>query len=214
MEPSVLPHATGTAAPQPEPVYPPYESEWVETNILLVREAIPPDMAKEFLQIADRLNHFKSATIISGAGDPYVNTMRTSTNMFIGATIHPDLAIFEGRCEVAAKAAFTIYKNDNMYVPATKGHSPFELLRYGPGGKFDTHIDTIYGHPALEYRRVSMVFYMNDEYEGGELLFPRQRVMLKPAAGTLVLFPSGFDYPHTAVPVQKGTKYSVVSWFF
>jgi hypothetical protein len=203
-----------SAPPAPAPIHPHFEHEWVEPNILMLRDAIPGDIGREFIKLADKLNHYKPATIIAGPSNAYEHAMRTSTNMFIGAVYHPDLAIFEGRLEVASNAGAAIYRQDNTFVPVLKGHSPFELLRYQIGGHFDTHVDAIYGHPALEYRRLSLLVYMNDDYDGGELCFPRQRIMLKPRGGSLVLFPSGFDYPHVACPVRSGTKYCVVSWFF
>jgi len=58
---------------------------------------------------------------------------------------------------------------------------------------------------------VSLVGFPNDNYEGGELYFRLQNVQVKARAGDLYIFPSNFMYPHRAMPVTSGTKYSMVT---
>jgi len=55
--------------------------------------------------------------------------------------------------------------------------------------------------------------FLNGNFEGGELAFPRQKQIIKPLAGDVVLFPSNFTHPHASRTVEKGVKYSVVCWF-
>ena len=61
-------------------------------------------------------------------------------------------------------------------------------------------------------RQLSVLLQLNDDYSGGELVFPRQDVTLAPKAGNVIVFPSGFCFPHVANKVTRGTKYVVVSW--
>jgi predicted 2-oxoglutarate/Fe(II)-dependent dioxygenase YbiX len=58
---------------------------------------------------------------------------------------------------------------------------------------------------------VSLVAYINDDYEGGELSFRLQNLKIKPEAGDLFIFPSTFMYPHKAEVVTSGIKYSIVT---
>jgi len=67
-------------------------------------------------------------------------------------------------------------------------------------------------------RKLSVSAILNDDYEGGELMFRwlddksnLKEVSVKCAAGDLVIFPSYLD--HKVAPVTKGTRYSVVAWF-
>ena len=83
-----------------------------------------------------------------------------------------------------------------------------QLLRYGAGQKFDMHIDS---HPTMQ-RTVSLVYYANDGYLGGEIEFPRFDLKIKPKAGQLILFPSNYIYNHTVLPVISGTRFCVVQW--
>jgi hypothetical protein len=81
------------------------------------------------------------------------------------------------------------------------------FIKYGPGQHFQEHSDNGYSYNCI----LSAVSYPNDDYEGGELAFRLQGLNIKPRAGDLYLFPSNFMYPHRAMPVISGTKYSIVT---
>jgi hypothetical protein len=81
------------------------------------------------------------------------------------------------------------------------------FIKYGPGQHFQEHHDNGYSYNCI----LSAVSYPNDDYEGGELFFRLQNLNIKPKAGDLYLFPSNFMYPHRAMPVHSGTKYSIVT---
>lgn len=80
-------------------------------------------------------------------------------------------------------------------------------IKYGPGQHFQEHHDHGYSYNCV----VSLVAYPNDDYEGGELYFRLQNITAKARAGDVFIFPSNFMYPHRAMPVKSGTKYSMVT---
>lgn len=82
----------------------------------------------------------------------------------------------------------------------------FNFVKYNPGKYFKVHSD----HGPYYTCTISAVIYLNDNFEGGELEFVRQGVVIKPQAGDIVLFPSNFVYEHASLEVKSGTKYSVV----
>ena len=81
------------------------------------------------------------------------------------------------------------------------------FIKYGPGQHFMEHHDHGFSYNCT----VSLVAYPNDDYEGGELYFRLQKLKIKPEAGDLFIFPSNFMYPHQAMPVTDGVKYSIVT---
>lgn len=83
----------------------------------------------------------------------------------------------------------------------------FNFIKYGPKQHFKEHHDHGFSYNCT----VSLVGYPNDNYEGGELYFRLQNLNIKPQAGDLYIFPSNYMYPHQAMPVQSGTKYSIVT---
>lgn len=84
----------------------------------------------------------------------------------------------------------------------------YEILKYGEKNFFIDHIDD----GLFMARKVSLVYYFNDDYEGGEIHFPRFNVTIKPKANQLILFPAAYIYNHNVNQVTKGTRYSMVNW--
>jgi hypothetical protein len=80
-------------------------------------------------------------------------------------------------------------------------------IKYGPGQHFQEHSDDGFSYRAT----VSLVAYPNDDYTGGGLKFPKLGLDIKPKAGDLYIFPSTFLFSHIALPVESGTKYSIVT---
>lgn len=60
----------------------------------------------------------------------------------------------------------------------------------------------------------SSLFYLNEDYEGGELIFPDYELSIKPEAGTLITFPTNSMYQHAVNKVESGTRYNIaLRWF-
>lgn len=93
-----------------------------------------------------------------------------------------------------------------------------QVLRYTTGGYYRPHCDsdgwnkhTQSWEPALD-RHLSLLIYLDDDYDGGELIFPNFDFRLKPRSGLLVAFPSDHRYLHGAMPVLFGVRHAIVSW--
>jgi hypothetical protein len=84
----------------------------------------------------------------------------------------------------------------------------FNFVKYeGEGKHFRIHADD---GPAYKCT-VSAVIYLNDDYEGGEIHFPRlDNLTIKPEYGDIAVFPSNYMYEHASLPIKSGTKYCVV----
>lgn len=92
-------------------------------------------------------------------------------------------------------------------VPCTQKED-YEILKYGAGNFFIDHVDD----GLFMTRKVSMVYYFNDDYEGGEMYFPRFDLTIKPKEGQLLLFPAAYIYNHNVNEIISGTRYSMVNW--
>lgn len=57
------------------------------------------------------------------------------------------------------------------------------------------------------------LFYLNDDYEGGELYFPNQGVEFKPKPGAAYFFPGDKNYIHGVREIKSGIRY-VVPFFW
>lgn len=98
------------------------------------------------------------------------------------------------------------YKSMFGIAPLTYWES-FNFVKYNKGQHFQVHSDHGYSYICV----VSLVGYLNDDYEGGELYFDKIGLKIKPKAGDLYVFPSSYVYSHAAMPVTSGTKYSIVT---
>lgn len=106
----------------------------------------------------------------------------------------------------------------------------FNIKKYQAGIGMGSHYDQLDGDKTLRY---SLVMYLNDDFEGGEISFllsPYEDVHsvvspnldydiavknneigfgIKPKAGSIIIFPSSAPYYHTAHIVKTGFKYMV-----
>lgn len=122
--------------------------------------------------------------------------------------------------------------NDLMYNIVKQVINPFyqfeidkseipQLLCYSVGGHYKPHIDGegIWTAPDQTQlwrktvdRDLSMVLYLNNDFEGGDFVFPDLHIRIRPEPGLLVCFPSNRYYRHGVEPVTKGNRYSMVTW--
>ena len=80
-------------------------------------------------------------------------------------------------------------------------------MRYIPGGFYKAHTDSGRRSHA---RYITMVCYLNDDFQGGGTYFPNADYRVTPKQGMAVLFPA--DYLHQADTVLEGMKYIAIAW--
>jgi hypothetical protein len=56
---------------------------------------------------------------------------------------------------------------------------------------------------------IAGLFYINDDYEGGELYFPVQGIQFKPKSGSAYFFPGDMNYIHGVSEIKSGIRYTV-----
>mgnify|MGYP003626212716 CR=1 FL=1 len=94
------------------------------------------------------------------------------------------------------------------------------VINYKDGQQYKPHFDQGEG---LEYKRLATaICYLNDVEEGGETVFPKLNITVKPQKGDLLYF--RYDYPdnningltyHGGRPVKKGIeKWIHTTWLF
>lgn len=96
-----------------------------------------------------------------------------------------------------------------------------QLLVYEPGGHYKAHCDAVAKWKCPDGniiwkksidRDLSTVLFLNDNFEGGEFVFPDLRIRVRPEPGLLIAFPSSQFYAHKVEPVISGTRYAMVNW--
>ena len=99
-----------------------------------------------------------------------------------------------------------------------KSYEPVQFLGYPPGGHYKGHNDgESFNYETRQWERlmdrdVSFLFYLNDQYGGGELEFYDLGLTIKPKKGMMIAFPSYKEFAHMVHPVTWGHRYTLVSW--
>jgi len=182
----------------------------LENEILRVKDVMPN--SRQLLEAAEALGAWKRPTVVDENQKQYLGTRRNNTAINIDHRRHSEMLEWEVAVGRSLHAGAHIYNQLNKHLRVTKD-TGYQLLRYEPGQHFLMHVDQVQGHPQWGQRVLSAVLYLNEDYEGGELHFPRQGLKISPSAGEVVLFPSSFAFPHESCDVTRGVKYGVVTWF-
>jgi len=90
-----------------------------------------------------------------------------------------------------------------------KSDTGYEILKYEEGDFYKTHTDS----SMNIVRTISCSINLNDDYSGGEFYFTDLDYKIKLKKGSLLLFPSNYLYSHQIKKINKGTRYSIITWF-
>lgn len=85
----------------------------------------------------------------------------------------------------------------------------YQLLKYNKTQFYTQHTDSF----KDQQRSLSCSIQLNDDYDGGDFAFFDRELIIKRKKGSAIVFPSNFMYPHEIMPVKKGIRYSIVTWF-
>jgi prolyl 4-hydroxylase len=184
------------------------------SEILLVENLLDPDTCRHIIEVAEHC-HFAAAGILVNAIDADVRNsgilalnprepIQQSTNNLLLSPV-----------KVAQEALHRYY---GVQFPHAETCS---VLRYLPGQQYKRHVDNILlasrfqeVEQGIPTRDVSLVGYLNDDFEGGETCFDRQSLKVTPKAGSIILFPAYYTHPHQALPVRSGKKYAWTTWLY
>lgn len=101
------------------------------------------------------------------------------------------------------------------------------IVKYDIGGEYKTHHD--FFHPNTDYYESSMgtsgqrvfsfLFYLNDNFTGGETEFPNKDTVVTPQMGRLLIWRNlnedgtlDYDSLHAGLPVESGQKNIAIVW--
>ena len=190
---------------------PQVEASFVFKNDILI-VSTGTAWCSNLIHLAETVDKWEQGTLVSARTPAYQHSDRNNDVVMIDGINHPDFAPIKERLDRLIGQCAGLYRVLNKHIGITQV-TGLQLLRYKQGQHFHEHVDNIAGHPTWGQRQLSVVFYLNDDYEGGEISFQRQAQVIKPKAGDVLLFPSHFTHPHASLDVRSGVKYAVVTWF-
>lgn len=183
--------------------------------IRIYDNAIPDLVLKKFLKICNQSKSFSNAKIYGGKPQSIVDKKIRDTEYWLLANGDEEKSLTTVHwCNVFANM-FKFFLN--KYIKDTQIEmnvvlQEIQVLKYGNDGHYDFHID----HATACPRTLSCIFLLNEDYEGGELVFgtPNKEgtSVVEKKANRILVWPSNFLYPHAVKSVTSGTRYSIVSW--
>ena len=193
--------------------------ELLTTGVIVYNNVFDPKNFVDLIEEESNLNWPYLTWEYSGTDAGTISFYRTSYQMEL-QPIMSDNVPEENRLHEASKiwmncfreidkCVFDYREQYNLSLEADEG---YRILKYPSGSEYLSHADAGMG----SLRQLSMVGWLNDDYEGGELEFDYFGIKIKPKAGSLVIFPSNYLYRHTAYPVKEDStdiKYVFVTWF-
>jgi prolyl 4-hydroxylase len=131
--------------------------------------------------------------------------------------------IFE-KNELTQKIKKIISEKTNLPI---ENQEEIHIVKYDIGGEYKSHHD--FFHPNTDYydlsiktggqRAYSCLFYLNDNFVGGETEFPTKKIKITPRIGRLLIWKNlyedgslDFESLHAGLPVIDGTKYIAIIW--
>ena len=88
----------------------------------------------------------------------------------------------------------------------------FRISKYEIGGFMSRHVDNIHHSHGQQwgFPQATALLFLNDDYEGGNFVVAGKT--FRTAAGSALIFPSSFMYPHEVIEISEGTRYSITCW--
>jgi predicted 2-oxoglutarate/Fe(II)-dependent dioxygenase YbiX len=118
---------------------------------------------------------------------------------------------FFNKIDIAINKVLLDYKEKNtedIGEPQSYGISKY-FTEKEMGEHVDFNLKSMKRQGNFMFPTVSSVLYLNDDYEGGEIEFPRQKIFIKPSSGSMIVFPSTEPFYHKSNKIISGNKYVV-----
>lgn len=112
----------------------------------------------------------------------------------------------------AQMAGLALHANQQAWKFEVTHANQCEYLIYDIDGHYHAHTDTIMDPTQSECRKLTVLAFLNDDFEGGKLFLQNGHKKIYPPqnAGTILVFPSFIL--HGVEPVTKGIRRSIVTW--
>jgi hypothetical protein len=109
------------------------------------------------------------------------------------------------KIEEALRASYPYLKNPKFVQKEIMGFNPGESLR--------VHYDGVPGIPPQKQpENIASVFYINDDFGGGETFYPTFGLSYKPVAGHLLMHPGKEGYEHGVSEVFDKQRFGLTTF--
>ena len=191
-------------------------------DLIQIIKILEPSELQDLNKYIDTLKFERNQVFGETGGDTVVdNNIRTSTGTSLieehELTINFHHKINFGLDEYKRRVQ-NIHDNFSFY-PVPGGYDTkswregIQILQYEKSQEYKFHHDAATRQEQKEYhRKISVIVYLNDDFEGGGTSFTHKTY--KPEPGYALIFPSNWCYPHAGQLVEEGRKRVAVTWYY
>jgi hypothetical protein len=131
---------------------------------------------------------FKKYTDLMRAKAEELYGLKLNQDRFMDYFIHPEGSYLEPHTDIIDYEQKEVYDVGNL-IEKQEDHWPFLWS----------------GH-------LSIIIYLNNDYDGGILYFPDQKIQIKPEPGMMVMFPGNLHFLHGVTKTIGGPRFTVSLW--
>ena len=188
-------------------------NENLKNYILILDNVFPEKTLSNFYRICKESNQFIDAGVVDLKGNSKINKKERKTFIW---PMHNTSSKSLTESHWANYLSFNFYRAFEEYrkriIVPDVNITDIQILKYTEGGFYLFHVDD---GPTIP-RTLSFIYFINDEYEGGELVFnfnnSGEDYVIEKKKNRMIVWPSNFLYRHSVKPTKKGIRYSVVAW--
>ena len=191
------------------------EMDKLNSYIRIFDNVLPENTLKIFKKICEDHVDYEEASVVDNKGkNSIVHEIRNVKTKVLSNLFDKSLTTVHWTSLLLYKFTLHIdkYANDFNMRDFQCAINDIQILKYTKGHHYKFHHD----HVACYPRTLSLIFFVNDDYEGGDLKFKlvgtENTLTIEKKPNRLIIWPSNFMYPHSVTPVESGTRYSVVAW--
>jgi prolyl 4-hydroxylase len=169
------------------------EYHWITNDIFTVSDFLDPSECEDYVRFSESKG-YGDAPVSTSFGQVLMKDIRNNARVMV------DDASLAGR----------IWERAALYVPSTiSGHRAigvnerFRFYRYDLGQTFKWHHDGYFERENGERSRLTLMIYLNDDFEGGHTRF--EDAIIRPERGTALFFVH--HLLHEGAIVTRGQKY-------
>lgn len=162
-------------------------------GLFAIKDFLSLQECQKYIQDSEQTG-YEEATIQTENGAKIIKTIRNN-----------DRIIFDD-----ARLAELLFERARPFLPHALDqwrlsglNERFRFYRYIPGQYFKWHKDGFFCKSDEEISLLTLLIYLNDDYEGGNTEF--QWEIIKPQTGMALIFPHAMR--HQGAPIHHGSKY-------
>ncbi len=181
-------------------------------DIVVYENFLTPEESSKIIEVLDKvatngtltwmpISFYESySSTLPKKGDPEIEKSGLSSD------------IFEQVKAKIVEAVASVHDLD----PKTIVEIGYHTQKWEPGAYARVHSDNTDEHGnsgPFARSRYAAFLYLNDDFEGGILKFPKQDISINPKVGMLAAFDGGFENMHEVTLIESGVRYTIGSFW-